>query len=643
MRKKTEKRIANTGKTVVLLAITDASIRELVRHIFSGNTFHLFEAADGNDVELLFRRLEPDLVIVDSLIKPADALSICQRIRLLSSGEKAAIVVIGTETQIAPNDFLKAGADDFLTYPLFPALLQNRADTILRSKQSALRLSIMETLFTHAGEAMLIVDRSFRNLPIIEVNQAFETLTGYSSADVVGRNEWFFSAFADESVFKGLTENHKQMVAKVYRKDGSSFWGDIKITPVLNSKKPVTHQAVLISDVTPQVEAAEIKNERQHIANLTKEMELAFNTMKERRRFTETILDEITAGIITTNPQGLISFVNRMALSTIEGTSAQSLGKDVLEVFGKNKKLQEALLAAEKSGEQRIDFELTTSSRRKLDIGMTIIAPKDARLPEFGYVLLFRDLSSRHQIEMELRRVERLTALGHMASGFAHEVRNPLAALRSLSEILMAETEPTDPRQEYIRRSLSLLQRIEHLVTTSLHFGKPKLPRLQICNPASLIENTLDILAPRFKDYSTTPVVEMNDDLPSAYVDEGQIVEVLLTLIENALDSVGEPSRIRIAGSSEPVAFNLKKHGAKMIRIDIQDDGTGIAEDLIPYVFDPFFTTKPKGTGLGLSIAQRLVESNHGHLLLSSTPGVETIFSLFLPVWEKEDEICFID
>src|SRR5262249_19214466 len=159
----------------------------------------------------------------------------------------------------------------------------------------------------------------------------------------------------------------------------------------------------------------------------------------------------------------------------------------------------------------------------------------------------------------------RLSALGQMAAGFAHEVRNPLAAMAALSDSLEAEFDAGDARLEYVLRLKGLVNRMDKLVKSTLRFSQPRGPQLEPNAPATLISEPLEVLGPRLARLGDQPQVVVEPGLPSVLVDAGQIVEILLALIDNALDSVGDPRRMRVHA----------RRAEGGVAIDVVDDGDG--------------------------------------------------------------------
>ena len=217
-------------------------------------------------------------------------------------------------------------------------------------------------------------------------------------------------------------------------------------------------------------------------------------------------------------------------------------------------------------------------------------------------------------------QLERLATMGQMMSGFAHEVRNPLAALKMLIE----ELAEGDVREEHARRSCRLIERIERLVNSTLHFGRHERARREPHDAQALVRAALELVVPRLRASATRVAVEVVGQPSRALVDEAHLTQVLAILIDNALDATGDASsvRVRISGGSP---------GASTIAFEVHDRGPGITAEELDHIFDPFFTTKPKGTGLGLSIALKLVGENHGRLTVDTRPGGGSVFRVDVP------------
>jgi signal transduction histidine kinase len=229
--------------------------------------------------------------------------------------------------------------------------------------------------------------------------------------------------------------------------------------------------------------------------------------------------------------------------------------------------------------------------------------------------------------------LERLAAMGTMVAGFAHEVRNPLAAMRSITEQLREELHEAGTEPPHIGVLLGLIARVERLVRTSLQFGRPAAPKRARRKPAAIAHTALsDLRINRLAGAAVDVRLEADGPTSDVRVDDGQLVQALVILLDNAIDSTGDSSRVllRVREGRPPDVQPRRSdpHLHTHVRFEVIDDGPGIPPEVIQRIFDPFFTTKPTGTGLGLSIAQHLVNENGGRLEVASVAGGPTCFSI---------------
>ncbi len=220
---------------------------------------------------------------------------------------------------------------------------------------------------------------------------------------------------------------------------------------------------------------------------------------------------------------------------------------------------------------------------------------------------VYRLREALHEKNKELARHERLAALGQMAAGLAHEIRNPLGGIGLYSSIL--EKDLADrPKQQRIARSIGEgVCNLDKLVTDILSFARGAEPNCQLHRLAQVLDSVSVQAAPQMR--SKDVVLEIDIELydMKVYADVSQLERALMNLVFNAVDAVDRNGRVWIRRGDAQV-------GASHVSIVIEDDGPGIEADLLHRVFDPFFTTKDTGTGLGLAIVHRIIESNGGSI-----------------------------
>jgi signal transduction histidine kinase len=248
---------------------------------------------------------------------------------------------------------------------------------------------------------------------------------------------------------------------------------------------------------------------------------------------------------------------------------------------------------------------------------------------------VLRDHAEERHRALERRRLERLAAMGTMVAGFAHELRNPMASLRSLAESLAEEPTEAGVTRPHLARMLGTIERVERLVRSSLSFGCPAPPRARVHRPASIVLAAASSLLPRTRPHGELGL-DAEAELPDVSVDDGQLVQILVILLENALDAAGSPSRVTLSASLEAPSPQWRGRRSAHpplaeVRFAVRDHGPGVPPELRERILDPFYTTEASGTGLGLSIAQHLAAENGARLELASTPGGPTTFSVLLP------------
>ena len=321
-------------------------------------------------------------------------------------------------------------------------------------------------------------------------------------------------------------------------------------------------------------------------------------------------------GIVTTDGRGMVTFVNRVGAQLLR-ISADMEDVDVQTLLGLDHSPPSSLGGdASRSASHRLEL----SDGTELDLELSVTR---GTADQMGYFFIFREVSEEKRREEDRRKFERLAAMGTMVAGFAHEVRNPIAAMRSIAEELGEELRDRAVPLPHVDLLLQMVERIERLVRVSLQFGRPAAPRRSLQRPWVIVSAALAELRPRLRPGLEEIRVEMAPELPDVLVDERQIAQALVVLLQNALDATESAShvimRVRSGRASEPVRF------------EVIDDGPGIPTDILNRIFDPFFTTKTTGTGLGLSIAQQIVSENGARLEVVSTPQAGTTFSIVIP------------
>jgi two-component system sensor histidine kinase HydH len=230
------------------------------------------------------------------------------------------------------------------------------------------------------------------------------------------------------------------------------------------------------------------------------------------------------------------------------------------------------------------------------------------------------------EIQEGLRQVERLSTLGELAADLAHEIRNPLAALRGTVQILAAEFSPDHRKHEFAEMVLAELDRLNGVLEGYLQVARSHARRGGCSDAVAALRTVAELVQQQAQRHHVTIECHGADRLP-VLMDDGQLTQVFMNLTLNGIQAMPDGGLLRIECRALPAA-----DGQQSGEISFQDTGGGIAGEHRARVFQPFFTTKPGGTGLGLNIARRLVEEHDGTLTLDATGEAGTVFRIRLPL-----------
>ncbi len=221
----------------------------------------------------------------------------------------------------------------------------------------------------------------------------------------------------------------------------------------------------------------------------------------------------------------------------------------------------------------------------------------------------------------QLRRSDRLSALGELSAGLAHEIRNPLGALDGAVQILQRPELPPETRQEFAEMAAREVDRLKSLLTSFLDFARPQQPRRTMTEPSLLLESIARLAAETAKMAGIEICVEAQET-PAIAIDAEQIRQVLLNLVLNAIQATPDGGRL---------VLRSRQKGRSVI-LEVADQGVGIAAENLERIFDPFFTTRAAGTGLGLSIAHQIVHSHGGEISVHNNSDRGATFAVILPL-----------
>jgi PAS domain S-box-containing protein len=351
------------------------------------------------------------------------------------------------------------------------------------------------------------------------------------------------------------------------------------------------------------------------------------------------LLASLPDAVVGVRPD-LTVFLWNAAAEALTGRSAtRALERQLPECLGPEARLTrhlgETIRLAE--GRAEAESEITTTDGRTVPVSV-LTAPIHGPTGALrGAVAVLRDLSRIRALEAEVRRGERLAALGQMALALAHEIRNPLGAIRGVAQLLGDELGGASPFREHVRVVLAEIDRVNRVMEALLDLGRPLTLTFGFVNLHELLDRVMLLAEPAARAHEVQLVRRYDPSLPALWADADRLVQVFQNLVQNGIEAMPGGGRLTLTTrlSLDTVFGGRVDLGAgprPLVEVQVVDEGEGIPVELLDRVFDPFVTTKPRGLGLGLALAHRIVEEHRGALRVASVPGKGTTFRCHLPI-----------
>ncbi len=377
--------------------------------------------------------------------------------------------------------------------------------------------------------------------------------------------------------------------------------------------------AVLSSQLARHIHRSEseIKTARTELATATRDL-------ADYRLFNDRIIESMRSGLVTTDLAGNIITFNRAA-EEITGYKANDIrGRNIYGVFGDIEKQIEVGLESIRTRTRlpRFDIGCRTADEREIHLGFSVAPLVDESNNSRGYVLTFQDLTEVMELEREVRRQERLAALGKMAAGLAHEIRNPLASMRGSVQVLASELSFSTDQSQLMDIVLRESDRLNRIVSDFLTYARPPKMERSVIELGGLLGETASLLRNSPELRPDHQVIEEHPAEAVLYLgDPNQIRQIFWNLARNAIQAMPLGGELRIK-------LNAKPDGE--VSITFSDTGQGMSREQKERLFEPF-NSSSGGTGLGMAIVYQLVRDHSGKIHIESEAGKGTSISIKLP------------
>ena len=285
---------------------------------------------------------------------------------------------------------------------------------------------------------------------------------------------------------------------------------------------------------------------------------------------------------------------------------------------------------AKEDWDRFVEFSIEREEESKRWIAATFSDLIGVNNERKGSILILDDITNRHNLEELAARNQKLAAIGELAAGIAHEIRNPLASISGSIQLLKSELPPDDGNEKLMEISLRETDRLNTLIGDFLAYARPNPLSSQLVFIHEMMEDLVELIGgdPKFEKVRIR--IEYAPWVPQLIGDSAKIRQILWNILKNAVEAVLENPTGVVWVKVEGITV-LERPEGEGVRFRIRDNGTGMSPETAGKIFDPFFTTKENGTGLGMAIVYQLVKSHQGEITVNSKPGRGTEFTISLP------------
>ena len=379
----------------------------------------------------------------------------------------------------------------------------------------------------------------------------------------------------------------------------------------------------------------QLKDKEDELERLRSDAEMRASVAES---YNEDILRCVGSGVVTFNMDRIITTFNQAAERILRRKGEEVLGFSCNEVFGTENILCHLINDSMQTGRPvlRQEVELQRERMSNIWVGLSISPLKDREGKLLGLIIVLTDLTEIKMLKEQSELKKRLSMLGEMSAGIAHELRNSMGTIMGYVKILTKKYQGDESSKEILSTIVSEINSMDLIIKELLNYGKPVSLSLSKVDLIKLIRTAIDIAIGRFPGVK----LEINVNTPDymqIYVDEVLIRQAIQNVIQNAVEAMPRVGRLKVDVKEYrtelflPTADGIQSELREGVEIFISDTGAGIPEENLDKIFLPFYTTKPRGTGMGLALVHKIILTHGGNIKVDSKEGIGTTFRIYLP------------
>ncbi|MGE5256455.1 MAG: ATP-binding protein [Hyphomicrobiales bacterium] len=347
----------------------------------------------------------------------------------------------------------------------------------------------------------------------------------------------------------------------------------------------------------------------------------ARRSLRDTSAFADEVVAHLPVGLMATDRSGRVTFFNEAAEKITGLAVGAVMRKEPVEFLPASLcRLQKALDLGAPITEQEVECRF--AGNRSVPVSVSAARIVNEVGDFVGEVMILRDLGEVRRLQEEIRRQEKLAALGGLAAGVAHEIRNPLSAIKGLASFFAGQFESGSDAHEAAGVMIQEVDRLNRAITELLEFARPTDVKRRATDLAPLLDRSLKLIQQDAAAKGIRIELTVGEGVCRAMIDPDRLTQCLLNLYLNAIEAMDDGGVL---------AVNCFADGSTDFKITVSDTGKGITPENLGKIFDPYFTTKKTGTGLGLPIVYKIIEAHQGHITTESAPGRGSLFAIRLP------------
>ena len=348
-----------------------------------------------------------------------------------------------------------------------------------------------------------------------------------------------------------------------------------------------------------------------------------YTEARQSQAYNQFLVEHLSCGVIATNPAGELTVVNPEARRLLH--LDENAPPSEIELEPNIARLIPPTLQGDTIAHDE-EIILRSGARDQAHVRVSCLPFASERDQLLGAVLVINDHTALEHLQRQVRQADRLASIGTLASGMAHEIKNPLTALKTFTQLLPKRYNDAEFRDDFSGLAGSEIARIERIVNQLLAFARPAPLMIEQVSLHEVIAGAMRLVGPQASRLQVEIRKSLRAGADLVAADKDRLQQVLLNLLLNALQASEPGGYIELSTELELGLVEREP----LVRLDVRDNGSGIPADLLSHIFDPFFTTKSEGTGLGLSVSYNIIAEHKGRLEVHSQAGTGTCFSVYL-------------